>query len=177
MRRKQGNMARTLLVGALVCLALALASAAGAQDPRKDPPAQGILDQHRAAAADSRRWSISTTDRRVLRLQPEPTEEERTLVGPLKGKFTIEAGAQPAAAVDGLTFAWTNSKTISIVRAPPPPQKQAAPQAKTPRTAQGAGEAHDAGASRQTTIAGEVTTWRSRISILSETRAIVLTRS
>jgi iron complex outermembrane receptor protein len=136
MRRKQGNRARTLLVGALVCLAVTLASVASAQDPRKDSGLRKeysiSLEQQPLTQALEHLYEQTGVFYGYI---PNSTEEERTLVGPLKGKFTIEEALNQLLGSTGLTFVWTNSKTISIVRAPPPPQKQAAPQAKAPRTA------------------------------------------
>jgi iron complex outermembrane recepter protein len=131
-------MARTVLAGAFVWLVLALASAASAQDPRKE-------------SAPRREYSISIEKQPLTRAlehlyeqtgvfygySPNSTEEERMLVGPLKGKFTIEEALNTLLLSTGLTFEWTDFKTISIVRAPPPPQKlPAAPQTKTPRVVQ-----------------------------------------
>src|SRR5262245_14120118 len=130
-------MARTLLAGALACLVFALGSPAGAQDPHKE-------SGHRKEFSISiERQPLTQALERLYDqtgvfygYSPKSPEEERVLVGPLKGKFAIDEALNQLLQSTGLTFEWTNSKTISIVRAPPPPPKQAAPQAKTPRTAQ-----------------------------------------
>jgi iron complex outermembrane recepter protein len=130
-------MARTLLVGALVCLALALASAAGAQDSRREPAARRVyslnIDQQPLTQALEQLYDQTGV---FYGYSPYTTEEEQMLVGPLKGKFTIEEALALLLKSTGLTYQWTDSKTISIVRAPPAPKARAAPQAKTSRNAQ-----------------------------------------
>jgi len=128
-------MARTLLAGALACLVLALASAASAQDPRKDPAARKeysiSIDAQPLTKALEHLYDQTGV---FYGYSPNTTEEEQKLVGPLRGKFTIDDALNRLLESTGLTFEWTDSKNIAIVRAPPPP-KQAAPQTKTPRTA------------------------------------------
>ena len=131
-------MARTVLAGALVCLALALASAASAQDPRKESRPRKeysiSLDQQPLTKALEHLYDQTGV---FYGYSPSTAEEERMLVGPLRGKLTIEEALNRLLQSTGLTFEWTDSKNIAIVRAPPPPPKlQAAPQTKTPRTAQ-----------------------------------------
>lgn len=137
MRWWQGYRARTVLAGPLVCLAVVLASVADAQDSRKE-------------SGSAKQYSISIEQQPLTQAlehlyeqtgvfygySPNDPEEERMLVGPVKGKLTIEVALNRLLQSTGLTFEWTNPKTISIVRAPPPPPKQAAPQTKVPRTAQ-----------------------------------------
>src|SRR3982751_1062793 len=138
MRWRQGSIARTVLAGALVCLTLALATAASAQDPRKDlgPRKEYPISIEQQPLTQALEHLYDQTGV-FYGYSPNTTEEERMLVGPLKGKFTIEDALTKLLQSTGLTFEWTNSKTISIVRAPPPPQKmQATPQTKTPRTVQ-----------------------------------------
>jgi iron complex outermembrane recepter protein len=134
MRWGQGNMARTVLVGALVCLALALASAAGAQDSRKDPAARKEyslnIDKQQLTPALEQLYDQTGV---FYGYSPNTTEEEQMLVGPLKGKFTIEQALTELLRSTGLAYQWTDSKTISIVRAPPAPKAPPAPQAKVPR--------------------------------------------
>jgi iron complex outermembrane receptor protein len=131
-------MARTLLAGAFVCLALALASVAGAQDPRNEPATRKEyslnIDKQQLTEALEQLYDQTGV---FYGYSPETKEEEEKVVGPLKGKFTIEQALTELLQSTGLTYAWTNSKTISIVRAPPPPRKPpAAPAVKTPRNAQ-----------------------------------------
>jgi iron complex outermembrane receptor protein len=176
MRRKQGNRARTLLVGALACLALAFASAAGAQDPRKESGSRKEysinIEQQQLTHALEHLYEQTGV---YYGYSPNSTEEERTLVGPLKGKFTIEQALNTLLQSTGLTFAWTDSKTISIVRAPPPPQKPlAAPQTKTPRTARAPVKRAQSNEPDRNTILEEVTTWGSKITRLTDTSDSVL---
>jgi len=130
-------MARTLLVGACACLVLALASAAGAQDPPKDPGSRKEyplnIDQQPLTRALEQLYDQTGV---FYGYSPNTTEEEQMLVGPLKGKYTIEDALTQLLRSTGLTYAWTNSKTISIVRAPPAPKARPAPQARTSRSAQ-----------------------------------------
>src|SRR4026207_1533408 len=134
MRWRQGNMARTLLVGACACLVLALASAAGAQDPPKDPGSRKEyplnIDQQPLTRALEQLYDQTGV---FYGYSPNTTEEEQMLVGPLKGKFTIEDALTQLLRSTGLTYVWTNLKTISIVRAPPAPKSRPAPQAKVPQ--------------------------------------------
>jgi iron complex outermembrane receptor protein len=167
-------MARTLLAGALACLVLALGSPASAQDPRKD-------------SVPRKEYSISIEQQPLTQAlehlydqtgvfygySPNTTEEERMLVGPLKGKFTIEDALNKLLQSTGLTFAWTDSKTISIVRAPPPP-KQAAPQAKLPRTAQAPAQRVATSEPDPNTILEQVTTFGSKITSLTDVSGSVL---
>jgi iron complex outermembrane recepter protein len=175
MRRKQGNRARTLLVGALVCLAVTLASVASAQDPRKDSGLRKeysiSLEQQPLTQALEHLYEQTGVFYGYI---PNSTEEERTLVGPLKGKFTIEEALNQLLGSTGLTFVWTNSKTISIVRAPPPPQKQAAPQAKAPRTALAPVKRVERSEPEPNTILEEVTTFGSKITSLTDASGSVL---
>jgi iron complex outermembrane receptor protein len=134
-------MAREILVGALVCLALLLAPAAGAQESNKD------------SSRDSRNkeYSIDVAQQPLTRAleqlyhqthvyygySPASDAEEQMLVGPVRGRFTIEEALRRLLRPTGLTFSWTNSKTISIERPPPPPPKvRPPPQVKRPQDVQ-----------------------------------------
>ena len=99
-------------------------------------PQQRIFDRRRPAAAHSRaRAAVPTKPAVYYGYSPANDEEEQMLVGPVRGKFTIEEALRRLLRPTGLTFSWTNSKTISIVRPPPPPPKlQPPPQVKRPRT-------------------------------------------
>src|SRR5262245_37842519 len=124
MRWGQGNMARTFLVGALACLALALHCVAAAQDSRKDPAARKEyplnIDKQQLTPALAQLYDQTGV---FYGYSPNTTEEEQTVVGPLNGRFTIEQALTELLRSTGLTYVWTDSRTISIVRAPPPPQK------------------------------------------------------
>ncbi|HKQ14397.1 MAG TPA: TonB-dependent receptor [Steroidobacteraceae bacterium] len=163
-------MARTLLVGALVCLALALASAAGAQDPRNDPATRKEyslnIDKQELTEALEQLYDQTGV---FYGYSPETKEEEQKVVGPLKGKFTIEQALTELLQSTGLTYAWTNSKTISIVRAPPPPRKpSAAPPAKTPRNAQVSARRATAQEELQDDLLYTVITERQRFRLLDD---------
>ena len=113
-------MARTILVGALACLALMLAQTAGAQSPRPEH-------------ASSKEYPLNVDEQPLTRAleqlyaqtevfygySPNSPEEEAMIVGPLRGKFTIEEALTKLLSKTDLTFTWTNSKQISIVRKPP----------------------------------------------------------
>jgi Outer membrane cobalamin receptor protein len=169
-------MARTFLAGALACLALTLASTASAQEPHKEsaPRKEFSINIERQQLTQALERLYDQTGV-FYGYSPNTTEEERMLVGPLKGKFTIEDALNQLLQSTGLTFEWTNSSTISIVRAPPPPPKQAAPQTKTPRTAQApvkratAREMMDSDG-----IIAEIISERQRIKYLGETDGSVL---
>lgn len=176
MRWRQGSIARTILAGALACLALALASAASAQDPRTEsgPRKEYPISIEQQPLTQALEHLYDQTGV-FYGYSPNTTEEERMLVGPLKGKFTIEDALNKLLQSTGLTFAWTNSKTISIVRAPPPPPKmQAAPQTKTPRTAQAPAKRVERNEPDANTILGEVTTYGSKITSLIDTSGSIL---
>jgi iron complex outermembrane receptor protein len=167
-------MARTLLAGALACLVFALGSPASAQDPRKESgPRKEFsisIEQQPLTQALERLYDQTGV---FYGYSPNTTEEERMLVGPLKGKFTIEEALNKLLQSTGLTFAWTDSKTISIVRAPPPP-KQAAPQAKTPRMAQAPAKRVEMSEPDPNAILDEVTTVGSKITSLADTSGSIL---
>lgn len=131
-------MARTVLVQALACLALILAPPAGAQDSRKDPLSRKEYSLHIEQQSLTHALEQLYAQTEVYYgYSPNTTEEEQMLVGPLKGKFTIEEALTRLLRSTGLTYEWTDRKTISIVRAPPPPQKPPPPpQVKVPRNPQ-----------------------------------------
>jgi iron complex outermembrane recepter protein len=176
MRWGQGNMARTVLVCALACLALAFAPTAAAQDSRKGPPPKEynlhVAQQPLTQALESLYDQTGV----YYGYSPNTDEEEQMLVGPLKGKFTIEEALTKLLQSTGLTYAWTNSKTMSIVRAPPPPPKAAPPQqVKVPRDSRAA--VRWAAAKEewdQDRILEEVLTERQRIKFLGETTGTIL---
>lgn len=49
---------------------------------------------------------------------PTDAEEEATLVGPLNGRYTVDAAISTALAPTGFTFAWINERTVSIISPP-----------------------------------------------------------
>ena len=49
---------------------------------------------------------------------PTDAEEEATLVGPLKGRYTVDAAVTEALRPTGFTFVWINEHTISIISPP-----------------------------------------------------------
>src|SRR4026208_346692 len=141
MRWRQGNMARTLLVGACACLVLALASAAGAQDPPKDPGSRkeyplNIDQQPLTRALEQLYEQIGV----LYGYSPNTTEEEQMLVGPLKGKYTIEDALTQLLRSTGLTHPWTNSTTTPLLPPPPAPHAPPAPPASTEGAAGAAGQ-------------------------------------
>jgi iron complex outermembrane receptor protein len=169
-------MARALLVSALACLAFAFTPAAAAQDSRKGaPPKEYNLDVPRQPLTQALEALYDRTGV-YYGYSPNTTEEEQMLVGPLKGKFTIEEALTKLLQSTGLTYAWTNSKTISIVRAPPPPPKAPPPQqVKVPRDSRAsvqwaaAKEQWD-----QDKVLEEVLTERQRIKFLGESTGRIL---
>jgi iron complex outermembrane recepter protein len=130
MRWGQGIMARIVLVGVLVLLALTLAATAGAQDSRKEYSLR--VDKQPLTRALEQLYAQTGV---FYGYSPDSKEEEQMLVGPVTGTYTIEQALTKLLAPTGLKFIWTNSRTISIVRPPPPPPKPLPPpQAKAPRT-------------------------------------------
>ena len=169
-------MARTLLAGALACLVLALASSASAQDPPHEsgPRKEFSISIERQPLTQALERLYDQTGV-FYGYSPKTPEEERILVGPLKGKFAIDEALNQLLQSTGLTFEWTNSKIISIVRAPPPPPKQAAPPAKTPRTAQApARRATPREMMDSDGIIAEIISERQRIKFLGETDGSIL---
>ena len=84
-------MARTFLAGALACLALTLASTASAQEPHKEsaPRKEFSINIERQQLTQALERLYDQTGV-FYGYSPNTTEEERMLVGPLKGRFTIE---------------------------------------------------------------------------------------
>lgn len=138
-------MARTLLVGALICLALALAVPAAAQDPARkypiDIPAQGLTSAlEQLANQTGVNWGFS----------PDTTEQEELQVGPVRGRYTVEEALTLLLRSTGLTFTRINSKNIAIVKAPPAPKVETPPAKPQPanrvgQAPQGADQADDDG--------------------------------
>ena len=172
-------MARTILVGALACLALMLAPTAGAQSPRPEH-------------TSSKEYSLNVDEQPLTRAleqlygqtgvfygySPNSQEEEQMIVGPLRGKFTIEEALTKLLSKTDLTFTWTNSKQISIVRKPPAPKMQLSPQAKVPRNVQRPVRRDVARAQAEDGILDTVITERSKIRSLkdSATSFVILDR-
>ncbi|MGH8240743.1 MAG: TonB-dependent receptor plug domain-containing protein, partial [Steroidobacteraceae bacterium] len=171
--------ARTILVSALACLALTLAQTAGAQSPRPEH-------------TSSKEYSLNVDEQPLTRAleqlyaqtnvfygySPNSPEEEAMIVGPLRGKFTIEDALTKLLSKTDLTFTWTNSKQISIVRKPPAPKVKVSPQAKVPRTAQRPVRRDVAQEQDEDKILDTVTTERSRLTLLkdSATSFVILDR-
>jgi iron complex outermembrane receptor protein len=129
-------MARTLLAGALVCLALTRAQPAGAQTPRPEESSRKEYSLNLEAQPLTRALEQLYGQTGVFYgYSPNSPEEEAMIVGPLRGKYTIEEALNQLLRSTGLTFIWTNSRQISIVRAPPAPKPRMAPQTNAPRKA------------------------------------------
>ncbi|HKU16434.1 MAG TPA: TonB-dependent receptor [Steroidobacteraceae bacterium] len=112
-----------MLVGVLVCLTL-IAPAADAQTSRKKEYPLLVSRQPLTQALES----LSQQTGVFYGYIPETQEEELILVGPLQGSYTIDAALTELLSKTGLTFIWSNSKSIAIKRAPaPPPQAEPAP--------------------------------------------------
>lgn len=132
-------MARRILVGALLCLALTPAPAAGAQDSRAKVYRIDVTEQPLTHALEQLNRQTGV----LYGYIPETPEEEKKLVGPVRGKYTIDRALTELLRTTDLTFEWTTAKTVTIVRRPPapkPPQQPAkqtgnrrpAPQGKPP---------------------------------------------
>lgn len=123
-------MARSILVGALACLALIVVSSAGAQDSAKkysvDIPRQSLTPAL---------LKLSTQTGVYYGYIPASDEEEKTLVGPLIGEYTIDEALNELLRSTGLTYSRVSPTNIVIVRAPPPPPKPPPPPPKPPRAA------------------------------------------
>ncbi len=130
-------MARSILVGALYCLALILAPTADAQTPsnnfRKKEYSIEVAQQAVTPALEK----LSEQTGIYYGYSPATPEEELIVVGPVRGKYTIEEALRRLLRPTGLTFGWINSRTISIVRPPPaPPKVETPPQARRARNVQ-----------------------------------------
>lgn len=168
-------MARSILVGALVCLALVLASTADAQAPSKDFRKKeypiDVAQQPVTPALEK----LNEQTGIYYGYSPTTPEEERIVVGPVRGKYTIEEALRRLLRPTGLTFSWINSRTISIQRPPPPPPKvETPPQAKRPRNVQTQRQAAPRDQPAQTDMLGEVTTYASRFRSLGDQATAVV---
>jgi iron complex outermembrane receptor protein len=121
-------MARTVLVGALVCLALILAEAAAAQEVNRKYPID-IRAQGLTTALEQ----LSNQTQIYYGFSPESDEQEKLRVGPVRGEYTIEEALNLLLQSTGFTFTHVDSKNIAIVKAPPaPPKVVPRPQVKAP---------------------------------------------
>jgi iron complex outermembrane receptor protein len=123
-------MARTLLVCAFACLALALPTPAAAQASRTKEYSLDIARQPLTRALEQLNHQTGLYYAYI----PASAEEERMLVGPLQGDYQIDKALTELLQSTELTFEWTAAKTVSIVRRPPPPKPPPAPP-RQPRTA------------------------------------------
>src|SRR5918994_3584907 len=128
MRWRQGYRARTLLVCAFVWLALALPPSAAAQASRTKEYPLDISRQPLTRALEQ----LNKQTNLYYAYIPASSEEEQTLVGPLKGNYQIDKALTELLRSTELTFEWTAAKNVSIVRRPPAP-KPPPPPAKQPR--------------------------------------------
>ena len=127
-------MARTVLAGALVCLALTPAQHAGAQTPGPEQSSRKEYSLNLEAQPLTRALEQLYGQTGVFYgYSPNSPEEEAMIVGPLRGKYTIEEALNQLLRSTGLTFTWTNSRQISIVRAPPAPKPRMSPQTNASR--------------------------------------------
>ena len=117
-------MARTVLVCTFVCLALILPPPAAAQASRKKEYALDISRQQLTRALEQ----LNLQTGLYYIYIPGSPEEERTLVGPLRGNYQIDKALTELLQSTELTFEWTAPKTVSIVQRPPPPKSPPAPQ-------------------------------------------------
>lgn len=130
-------MARSILVGVLVCLALVLAATADAQAPSKDFRKKEYPIDVAQQAVTPALEKLSDQTGIYYGYSPTTPEEEQIVVGPVRGKYTIEEALRRLLRPTGLTFSWINSRTISIQRPPPPPPKvETPPQARRPQKVQ-----------------------------------------
>ena len=105
-------MARTLLVCAFVCLALTLPPPAAAQASRTKEYSLDISRQPLTRALEQLNHQTGLYYAYI----PASPEEERMLVGPLKGDYQIDKALNELLQSTELTFEWTAAKTVSIVR-------------------------------------------------------------
>lgn len=150
-------MARSILVGALACLALIVVSSAGAQDSAKkysvDIPRQSLTPAL---------LKLSTQTGVYYGYIPASDEEEGTLVGPLTGEYTIDEALNELLRSTGLTYSRVSPTNIVIVRAPPPPPKPPPQPPKPPRAARRAPAATPRDQSQEERIIDEVFSQTSR---------------
>ena len=116
-------MARTLLVCAFVCLALTLPPPAAAQASRTKEYSLDISRQPLTRALEQLNHQTGLYYAYI----PASPEEERMLVGPLKGDYQIDKALNELLQSTELTFEWTAAKTVSIVRRPPQPKPNKRP--------------------------------------------------
>jgi iron complex outermembrane receptor protein len=123
-------MARTLLVCAFACLALALPPLAAAQASRTKAYPLDIARLPLTRALEH----LNQQTQVYYVYMPASPEEEQILVGPLKGDFRIDAALTELLKATELTYEWTGTKNVSILRRPTPPKPPPAAPAKQPRT-------------------------------------------
>ena len=121
-------MARNILVCALVCLALTLAPAAEAQDSRGKQYRIDVTKQPLTQALEQLNKQTGV----LYGYSPESPEEEQKVVGPVRGKYTIDKALTELLRSTELTFEWTTAKTVSIVRRPPAPKPPPPPARRLP---------------------------------------------
>jgi iron complex outermembrane receptor protein len=112
------SAARALLAGAFVCLSLCWTSLTLAQENSR----QHDIDIAELPLAEALQAFSRQTGLQYGYL-PTDEEEERTIVGPIKGSFTASEVLSKLLP-EGFTFEWINIRTISIVSPPvnaPPP--------------------------------------------------------
>ncbi len=152
-------MARTFLVCAFVCLALTLPPPAAAQASRTKEYSLDISRQPLTRALEQ----LNNQTNLYYAYIPGSSEEEQTLVGPLKGNYQIDKALTELLRSTELTFEWTAPKTVSIVRRPPAP-KPPPPPPPSSRAQLCATSKHvpEHGATDDEIMDRVVTIWRSR---------------
>lgn len=108
--RAKGAVTRTIFAALVACMSLAVGAVTHAQpDAREyafDIPQMALTP---ALRAFSRRTGLQ------VGYFPDTPEEEKQLVGPLKGRYTVDAALTELLTPVGLSFEWVNTRTVTIV--------------------------------------------------------------
>lgn len=169
-RWRQGELARNILVGALVCLTLTLAPSAGAQGSREKEYPINVNKQPLTRALEQLNEQTGVFYGYI----PDTTEEEQKLVGPVQGKYTIDRALTELLRSTDLTFEWTTAKTVTIIRRPPAPKPPPQRQVKRPRNVPHSTVAASSETLKADGVLYEVVTERSKLRSLRETVATVV---
>lgn len=108
--RAKGAVTRTILAALVACMSLAVGAVTHAQTNAReyafDIPQMAITP---ALREFSRRTGLQ------VGYFPDTPEEEKQLVGPLKGRYTVDAALTELLTPVGLSFEWVNTRTVTIV--------------------------------------------------------------
>jgi iron complex outermembrane recepter protein len=107
---KQRVAARNILVGVLTCLLLSVTASISAQN---DAPRYEFDIEQLPIVHALNRFHLQT--RLQVGYLPASSEEEQTLVGPIRGRYTAEEALTLLLTPVGFSFQWSGSNAVDIV--------------------------------------------------------------